>query len=60
MSIYREQLIDMVSSWTREQISNLIVKLELRVTETNQLLSELRAIRKKMSKTTPDNGDRQG
>lgn len=58
MSIYRDQLMDMVSSWTKEQLTAYIERLEKRVEETNNLLRELRAIRKRMSTKAKDTGDR--
>ena len=60
MSIYREQLMEMISGWTRDQISAYIERLEKRIEETNQLLRELRAIRKRMSTKVVDTGDRHG
>ena len=60
MSIYREQLMEMVGSWTKEQLTSYIDRLEKRVEETNQLLRELRTIRKRMSSKTVDTGDRHG
>jgi hypothetical protein len=60
VSIYREQLMEVVREWTKEQIDNYINRLEARVKETTQLIRDLRDIKKKMSKSTPDNGDRGG
>lgn len=63
MPIHKDLLEEMVSSWTEEQITSYIIKLETRETELHHWLKELRrlrALKKRALKKPLDNGARDG
>lgn len=64
MTIHKDQLEEMISKWTVEELTNYILKLELREMELHAWLKELRKMRalkqRVLKKPTPDNGARDG
>jgi len=59
--MFKEELLNLVDAWSVEQLENYIHELETRIGDTKQLLSALRAMRKrKTRKTVYENGPRDG
>lgn len=56
------ELLTIVASWNLTQVNEYIERLEARVKTTEELIKELKKIRrqKSRSKLTPDNGPRGG
>jgi len=52
---------EIVEMWNPMQLEEHIQKLEVRITDTRKLITELKVLlRKKTRRTTPDNGIRGG
>lgn len=63
MSIYKEQMEEIISSWTSEQLAEYITKLEERVVATQKWLRELKEmqrLKKRTLKKPVDTGARDG
>lgn len=63
MSFHKDQLEEMISSWTEEQLDHYIIRLEAREEEIHNWLVELRrlrSIRRRALKKPVDTGTRDG
>jgi hypothetical protein len=59
--MYRDELLDLVSNWTPEQLNAYIQKLETRITDAHVLVKDLKQLRKRKTKRKVlDNGPRDG
>lgn len=59
--MYKDELLDLVSTWSIEQLDDYVQRIETRITENQQLVKDLKQLRKrKTKKKVYDNGPRDG
>lgn len=58
MLIKDEFALDIVSTWTAEQLDDYIQKLEARITVTHAFVKELKRLKKNKSRKVTDTGGR--
>ena len=59
--MYKELLLELISNWNEEQLDLYIIEMEQRQMELNQVIKQLKEIRRKRTKKqTPENGPRDG
>ena len=57
--MYKDELLFIVKNWTRDQLETYIQQLEARVIVEKELISELKSVRRKVTKRKPlDTGNR--
>lgn len=58
--MFKEALLSIVSAWSLDQIDVYIQELETRILETEELVKELKRLRKKKGRKNYETGARDG